>query len=111
MTSKGNNVVGGINSADGSQCYSTMKCVEEIEKLAWKNIKASWDSADNYERCRIVHKMMHSPYQWIPKDFIYDVFKWFYNALEEHEIELSSALKYNKDRRLRLVRVEQSERT
>lgn len=60
---------------------------EEQTKLIWKAREKRWEFMSQEEKCQIVNQMNHTPYSWIPKSFIAEVFRWFYDAFRFGLIE------------------------
>lgn len=61
---------------------------EEKQRLKWKNIKKNWSILSDEERGEVAYQLLHTAYTWVPKQLIYEVFRWLVEGLQNERLEI-----------------------
>lgn len=65
-------------------------CYEIAQKRMWKNYEKRWSVMSYDERRLVTYRLLHTASSWVPKAFIYTVFRWFYTELKYERITVAS---------------------
>ena len=61
---------------------------EEKQKLKWKNIKKKWSILSDEERGEVAYQLLYTAYTWVPKQLIYDIFRWLVEGVQNERFDI-----------------------
>ena len=85
-----------------TQELTTELTYEQKQKLKWKNIKRNWSLLSDEERGEVAYQLLHTAYTWVPKQLIYDVFRWLVEGVQNERFDILT-LTEKKRSQLKLV--------